>query len=217
MLPEPIYIIINSPAYLIASSLLIVSAFFYLCLLALSEKVHVRLHHLPHYFFSLLTTHRAGSERDHIYHGIVIDGHTREILPQVTIQIIRSDTGKIVFHTKTTKRGTFRLHLPEQHTYTARLGKKGYHGVECDVAILPTGEEQTLALLKNNAHLTTQEHILHEIGAFFAFSFETLLLLSIISALLLLGSYGALFVLPFLFIALFNLLLWMLHTIHIHS
>lgn len=217
MLPDIFYAITISPLSFLLSAILIVSSFFYLSLLALSEKVHVRIYHLPQYFFSLVTTHRRSAAYDHVYRGIVIDAHTREDLSHVTIQVRRSGAGKIVFHTKTTMKGRFRLHLPEQQTYVAHLSKKGYHAVECDLTMLPRGEEQTFALLKNSDAQTIQKRLLHEVGEFFAFSFETILLISIISALLLLGPFGPILMLPFFFLALFNLLLWMLHTIHMNS
>lgn len=213
MLPDGLTDIIYSSWYFLTSTLFIALAFFYLSLLALSEKVHVRVHHLPRYFLSLILLQRT----DEHYRGKVIDGHSGEALALVTIIIRRENTGKIIFHTKTTKTGSFLLHLPQTAGYTIHLQKRGYHPAEADLVLLPSGEEQHFAILKSGESPTPAEKLLHEGGVFLAFSFEVLLLLSLISAIVLIAPFGFPAILPFLLLSLFNMLLWMLHSLHLHS
>jgi hypothetical protein len=196
---------------------LTVTTFLLLTLLALSHRTHVRLTHLPRYIHSLLTLHRADTPPESRYMGIIRDGHSKQVLSDVDVFVADVDTGKVLFHTKSNKSGKFSLTLPTKYIYLVTLEKLGYHPATLHMHHLKKGEEQQLALLETEEVLGVLETFHRLFTSSLGFSFEILLLLSFVSAVLLSFSLGFIPVAPFLLLALFNLIFWMLHEVHIRQ
>lgn len=194
---------------------IIVSIFLLLTTLSLSHRMHTHPRHLPRYFLSLLTLHKGEIEKERHYQGIVILANSINPIPGVDIFITDHATGKIVFHTKTNARGEFHVDLPPKDNYLITLEKISYHPVTTELKLFNKDEIQTFALLMESSKIhTLKEDLAALFHAGMSLSFELFLLLSIISTIILSFSLGLFVVLPFLALAVGNMVFWMLHTIH---
>lgn len=195
---------------------LTIICFAFLTLLALSEKTHVKLRRLPVYFLSLLQTHHKEREKTHTYRGIVLDGLDRRLLPGVDIFVSDTENDTIVFHTKSTKEGKVIIPLPPKDSYVLELQKVGFHTATVPLMLFNGNEIQTFALLGHESNITPHR-VLKATKALLAALFEAFLLLLLVLCIVYGLTVGLLPVLPFIFLALFNMIFWMLHMIHHNS
>ncbi len=187
-----------------------------LSVIALSEKVKIKPHKLFPYFRSLLQVHRA-EEKTHRYRGRVTNGETGSPLVGVDLFVTDPETGKTRFHTKTNTTGRFQIMLPPKANYTLRLEKVNYHASEFPLRLFVEDEEQQFTLLNHQAGNYTQQRILKLLRELLGVSFEACLIIAVILSVVMTFTLGLMPVLPLLTVALFNMIFWTLHTLHLHE
>lgn len=189
-----------------------------LTLLSFSLRTHIPLQHLPKYFlFHMRRLLPNTSLLAHI-HGTVIDPHAKSPITQADVYIIDADRKVIVDQTSTNKIGEFFFDkLPEGH-YEVQVMKRGYEPSGTFEYPLPDGVpgQFTISLHQNETlEQSVRENISWAAENVIGFSFELLLIASLVFEVLFGYTFGWQKVIPFLLISLANLLLWLIFLRHL--
>lgn len=188
-----------------------------LTLLSFSLRTHIPLLRLPkHLLFHIKRLMPSLSVSMHI-HGTVVDAHLHLPITQAGVYIIDADKKIIAGQTSTNKSGEFFSdQLPEGH-YTIQVMKKGYEPSQSKDYPLPDGVPENFAISLNKSETLKQsirENISWATENVIGFSFELLLIGSLILEILFGYALGWQRVTPFLFVSLLNLLLWLIFLRH---
>lgn len=189
-----------------------------LTLLSFSLRTHIPLVRLPKYLlFHVKKILPTISVSMHI-HGTVVDLHAHSPITQADVYIIDADKKVIVDQTLTNKRGEFFSNKLTQGHYKVEVMKKGYEPSEIFEYPLPDGipEKFTVHLLKSKAlEQSVRETVVWAAENVIGFSFEFLLITSLILEVLFTYTLGWGRIFPFLAISLINLILWLFYLRHL--
>lgn len=188
-----------------------------LTLLSFSLRTHIPLIHLPRYLmFHLKKILPGGFASMHIQ-GVVVNEALHSPITQADVYIINSDKKIIVHQTSTNKAGEFFSDsLPQRHC-TVAVMKKGYEPSEVNYP-LPDGVPQqfTISLRRNeDLRQSMREMVFWAAENAVGFSFELLLIASIVFEVLFAYTFGWGKILPFFAVSFLNLILWLLNLHHL--
>ncbi len=191
-----------------------------LTLLSFSMRTHIPLLQLPKYLLFHIKKLLPGSTTVMHIHGTIVDANLHFPITQADVYIIDADKKMIAGQTLTNKAGEFFSDkLPEGH-YTIAVMKKGYEPSLSNDYPLPDGVPENFAISLHKSETLKQsirENISWAAENVMGFSFELLLIASLVFEILFGYTLGWQKVIPFLLISLANLALWLLYLRHILS
>lgn len=190
-----------------------------LTLLSFSLRTHIPLVRLPKYLLFHLKKILPGFSILMHIHGTVVeeDEDFHPPITQATVYIIDADKKIIVSQTSTNKRGEFFSDKLTGGHYQIEVMKKGYEPSETLEYPLPDGLPQqcTISLSKSEAvEESIREAVLWVAKNVIDFSFEFLLIASLVFEILFGYALGWQKVAPFLFVSLANLFMWLIYLRH---
>lgn len=188
-----------------------------LTILSFSLRTHIPLIRIPKYLvFHLKKILPNISISTHI-HGTIVDAHTKLPITQADIYIVDADKKVIVERMPTNKTGEFFSdRLPEGH-YNIMVMKRGYEPSGSKEYPLPDGvpENFLISLHKNETFKQSiQENAYWAAENAAGFSFELLLITSLVLEVLFAYALGWEKTLPFFIVSFLNLTLWLLYLRH---
>lgn len=196
------------------------SAFVLLTLLSFSLRTHIPLLHLPKYLLFHFKKLLPGTSTLMHIHGTVVDAHSHSPITQAVVYIIDADGNVVADQTYTNKTGAFFSDTLTEGHYSIQVMKKGYEpSLRADYP-LPDGvpEPYTIGLHQSETlEQSIRENVSWAIENIIGFFFELLLLASFIFEILFGYALGWQKVIPFLFISLANLIVWLLYLRHMLS
>lgn len=202
-----------SGRFLELNALAILACFVILSVMALAARLRVSVLTLPWYLGHLLHHHAERRDVQTVFKGKVIDNDTDRPVVDADIFLIDSASGQIILHTTSNSRGKFAFPMLPVFSYQMEIAKATYHSGHFNIHEIE-GKEQTFSLIQHSPLLNLKLRIMIFVESLLSMSFELLLLASFILSILLGMSFGFSKVLPFLILAIVNLLFWMAHLRH---
>ncbi len=187
-------------------------------LLSFSLRTHIPLMYLPKYLMFHMKRLLPNTSVFMHVSGTVIHAHLGSPIAQADVYIMDADTNVVVEKTSTDKVGAFMTSsLPDGH-YKVEVLKKGYEPSQSKEYPIPDAIPQNFAIALHKSE-TLEESIAENvswamksvIGSFF----ELLLIASFVLEILFGYALGWPKVIPFFFVSLLNLLLWLLYLHHV--
>jgi hypothetical protein len=201
--------------YFELNSLLVMTLFVLLTAISFAERVKVPLwslaHHILHRIRSSLDLETTGR-----FEARVCDKDTGKSIVGASVFLIDAANQHVIDHTITGQHGHFSFKKDLAKTYLIELlidGQEPMRYAEDEVE--EHGEDgYVLVVQRQEGIVALQRTIRSFAGRIVEFSFETLLIISIIGEVLLGLAFGWSKMLVFLAISLANLILWLMHLSH---
>lgn len=192
------------------TSLIVLASLVFLTLLSFSHRIHIPLHSLLSHFKHV----RDRKKNENSVNGKILDADSEKPLSSVDVYLIDAKSGKSLVHTKTNRNGIFDIRNLSNTSYQITALLPNYLPLRMHVDLGEKNDTLILSLTQQRSARLSLTNLAWYYKTISSFSFELLLIVSVVAEALLGYSLGWAQVLPFFLLSCGNLLLWLHHLKH---
>lgn len=189
-----------------------VVAFILVTFVAFIFRTHISLKVLPRYIAYTFQHIFGKNPLATNISGKVIDRETNNPVSHASIYVINTTSNAVLGETKTNKNGLFHYNRPENTEISLMVVKEGYEPVTKQYNITLSKDQFVIHTSQAHAmHATPLHKFLWFLEYAIGFTFEAMMLLSVLFEFLFVLRFGLLPTLPFIFLSALNLSVWLFY------